>query len=553
MHLQWIPGESLKISCFLIDKFELTTENIIFFKYGTEIEKINIETDVYSFGTKASVIINDFQGSLGMLMDYQSNFYFVIAIFNVLDSEQTEDGSIIEKGILYQPYIFETESVELLSPSSSVDRVYRLHLLDLVSASLKKVSYGNLLLEQPGFPNLSNFKEVYTALIDYAALIINLLHDKKYKIPREIYLGGSINDSVNVLVKDVVLKDVTIDTSLYNLINRIYKMASREIEAPAEFKSIAVVNGLISTPLFLNNEWEDIEGYYRMYYKDHDNDSVEEKITYSGDNRSIEALMFRRNWYLKHLQMPFQLAFDAENPRIYETINPKLNEDRTISDEELIFNPLNGYTMSTLNDVVEIPIDQEMSGLLWKNISIMSDGAEGSSNALLYFNWIYEYYKYAYLNQQNSFLRKKLNKMPIPPVDPYFLKLERLNLTGGDKEKFAKMNSITVRLRSSDPVKEAFWHVGRSIKSYVFLNSLFGFKINGNIIRHPGEIIKININSDENKEAMTLSSPIGGATVMENGYVLAYITNVNHEFSGGTYSDIIHATKICSVGDYMNP
>lgn len=543
-------GESLKISCFIVDKFNMQRDSALFFKYGQDVKSITIENNIHSFGTKAKVLINDGAGGLSSILEGQMHYYFVICILNLFNEDEGE-GGVIEEGIVYQPYIFDIESVELVSSDNQSQKIFAITLCDIISSTLKRVSYGNLLLEQPSFPNLNNFGEVYTAIIDYAALIINLLHDKKYKIPRDLILGGSINDSINPIIKDIVLKDITIDTPLYALMSRIYSMAAREIEVPSTFSKKAEVKGMVLTPLFLNDEWEDLEGYYRTYYNDHDSDAVDEELSYSDTGKvAVNAKMFRRNLYLKHLQMPFQLAFCEENPRIYETFNPKMLSDGTIHPDELIFNPLNGYTVSTLKDVVEIPVDAEMSALLWKNICLMSDGAAGASNALIYYNWIFEYYKNVYLNYENNFIKKQFNKETVPPIDPYFLRLEKLNLVGGDKEKFAKINSITARLRSSDPIKEAFWHVGRGVKAYVFLNSLFGFKAKGNIIRHPGEIIKINYGDGKpDGEMLTTGVPIGGVNTIENGYVMAYITQVIHQFNGSEYTDIIHATKICSVSE----
>lgn len=543
-------GETFKIACFFVNKFELDKNKIIFLKYGKDIMNFTIENNLYNYGSRCSALINDQLGLISGILESQLNFYFVISIFNSLDSS-TSDGKEIESGILYQPYIFEINSFELASDDHEPQKMFNISFSDIISSTLNRVSYGNLLLEQPSFPNLSNFGDVYRGIIDYAALCINLLHDKNYYIPRDLILGGPINDQLNPIIKDIVLKGVTIDTSLYSLLNRVYNMAAREIEAPESFSKKAEVKGMILTPLFLQDEWEDFKARYRLYYKDHDDDDMSEEINYGeGDNASIKAIMFKRGLYLKHLQMPFQLAFCEEEPMIYETLNPKKNQQGAVAEEEEKFNPLNGYTVTEIEDAVELPFDGNMGGLLWKNLSLMSDGASGSSNALIYFNWIFEYYKHAYLNFEENFIKKEFNREAVPPVDPYFLRLERLNLTGGDKEKFAKINSFTARLRSTDPIKEAFWHVGRSIKSYIFLNALFGFKIRGNLLRHPGEIMKINYNSGEAEpEFSSQNVALGGGDALENGYVLAFTTKIAHCFNGNTYKDIISATKICSVSE----
>lgn len=542
-------GDNLKISCYFVNKFAIDPENTIYFRYGTDIKNISITDSVTKFGTMASVDIVDNGGLMASIMQSQMSYYFVISILNITEdsSENNSDsGSKIEKGILYQPYIFDVDFIDAASSDETKGKMYRVHLMDIISATLKKVSYGNLLLQYTSFPNCTNFADVYRHFIEYAALVINLSHDKKYKIPQLLYLGGSINDNINTIIKDVILKDVTIDTPLYSLLDKFYNLASRELEVPEHFAAKAEVKGMVSTPLMLNDEWEDMEGFYRNYYKDHDSDIMTENITYEG-TITVQALMLRRGLYLKHLQMPFQLAF-GDKPHVYETINPKYSEGK-IDESELEFNPMNGYTNSTIDSIIELPVNANTAGLAWKNLALMNDGSAGSTNALIYWNWIHEYYRNVYLNYENNFIKKKFNKEVKPPIEPHFNKLDKLNLVGGDRDTFAKINANTIRLRSNDPVKEALWHVGRAIKSYIFLNALYGFKIKGNIIRHPGEIIKINAAARGDMEADTPQSIPGGFNTIIAGYTLSYITQITHTFVGSRYEDIVYATKLCDIDE----
>lgn len=544
-------GDTLKIACYLVNKALINEESTIYFKYGTDIKNISITDSVTKFGTTASIDIIDNGGGLTTLLQYQMSYYFVISILNVIDDgtdkmENTENK--IEQGIFYQPYIFELDFVETISSDRSKSKIYRLYLSDIISSTLKKVSYGNLLLEYTAFPNCSNFGDVYRYFIDYAALIINLTHNKKYKIPKTLMLGGSINDNLNTIIKDVILKDVTIDTPLYDLLNKFYSTASRELEVPEHFAAKAEVKGMVSVPLLLNEEWEDLSATYRRYYNDHDSDSMVETLSLEG-SVTVNSQLFKRGLYLKHLQMPFQLLF-GDKPKVYEIINPKYSEGM-IDESEVDFNPMNGFTNSPVDDMVEIPIDQYTSAVAWKNLALMSDGAQGAANALIYWNWIFEYYKNVYLNYENNIIKKKYNKETLPPANPHFNIVDKLNLVGGDKDTFAKINAVTIRMRSMDPIKEALWHVGRSVKSYIFMNDLYGFKIKGNIIRHPGEIIKINAPNKNDAEADSVSSIAGGINTLSAGYTLSYITQITHSFNGTRYEDIIYATKICNIDDII--
>jgi hypothetical protein len=78
------------------------------------------------------------------------------------------------------------------------------------------------------------------------------------------------------------------------------------------------------------------------------------------------------------------------------------------------------------------------------------------------------------------------------------------------------------------------------------MNSFFGFKIKGSILRHPGEIIKITSSA---KDAGTDggTSAVGGIEGSIAGFSLGYITNVIHTFKGNKFLDLIYASRICSI------
>lgn len=78
------------------------------------------------------------------------------------------------------------------------------------------------------------------------------------------------------------------------------------------------------------------------------------------------------------------------------------------------------------------------------------------------------------------------------------------------------------------------------------MNSVFGFKINGSILRHPGEIIKINSSAYE-KDDNTSTGTVGGIEGNMTGFVMAYTTGVNHIFRGGIYENLIFASKVCNI------
>ena len=537
--VQLSSGNNSKIDCFFVDKSTMSNEASIHFSYAQEVKSFSITKNVTEYGTTGSLDLIDLNGTLSYILEKQSTFYCVISIFELTESRNDlEKASSMESGFMYQPYVFEIEDVRLISPDGAKSKIYRLELLDIISATLKKVSYGNLLLQYPSFINAADFGEIYSTIIDFAALIINVNHNKKYKIDNRINFIDDITDNINEIIKNVVLKDFPITDSVYKLLNLVYQCACREMEPPANFKGDKPGNILI--PILLQDEIEDISGCYRRYFNRDLDFQIEEPISFSDNQYSVSGSMIRRGFYSKVLTMPFELAFKlGQKSIIYESINPKKT-----AIENATFESMNGFSFQPVKDSTELPPVNGFTGLTWKNLALLSDTTGGASNMLVYFNWIYEYYKSAFLFEGENVVTKISKKEIIPNIDPHFHIVEQ---TSDDtSEEFAKINSTTIRLKSNDSVKEALYHVGKTLKSFIFMNSLFGFKLKGNMFRHPGEIIKIG-NEESSLVSENPTSSLGGINSLENGYVLAYITQVSHIYNGSIAEDVIYATKVCDI------
>lgn len=541
-------GGQLKIDCFFVHKYFISDADTIHFKYGKEVFGITITNSVTKFGTSANVLINDKGGTLSTIIENQSSFYFVISIMDIIKSEgdvtDTTAGTIKEQGILYQPWIFEIEKVDVISGAEGNDKLISIDLIDIISATLKKISYGNLLLQYPTFLNANHFGELYFTLIDFAGTIIHLNHNKKYHIPKNVYYISDITDSINSIIKETVLADLLIDMTCYAVMNHIYNYAVREIKPPANFKGDKPGNVLV--PILLHDEFDVVDGSYGKYFnRDKDIEMISEQ-SYSGKKYSIDAIYVRRGLFAKGIGMPFELAFNDKQSIIYECFNPKLKEDGTLHDDENLYVFMNGFSTSSFSDVVQVSPNNYMSGLLWKNLAMMNDTPSGGANFLIFFNWIFEMYKAMFLNEGQSHLSAKLNKKVSPNIDPHFLALQKANLIGDDAQTFAKLNAITIRLKSTDTIKEGLLHVSRTLKSYIFLNSMATFDTKLNMIRRVGEIIKINnLGADQSLE--NIQPPIGGINALENGFALMYTTQIIHKFQGTKAHDIICASKICQI------
>ena len=541
-------GGQMKIDCFFVHKYFVDDADTIHFKYGKEVFSLSLTTSVSKFGTFANVVINDKAGTLTTIIENQSSFYFVVSMMDIIKSEgEIADKSgetIKEQGIHYQPWIFEIEKATVISGENSNDKLISIDLIDIISATLKKVSYGNLLLQYPTFLNANHFGELYFTLIDYAGTIIHLNHNKKYHIPKNIYYISDITDTINAIIKETVLADKTIDTTCYAILNHIYNTAVREIKPPANFRGDKPGN--IMVPILLHDEFDTADGSYRKYFnRDKDVEMITE-TSFSGKKYSISAIYVKRGLFAKGIGMPFELAFDKKQSIIYECFNPKLKEDGTLHPDEEAYVFMNGCSTSAFSDVVQTSPNNYMSGLLWKNLAIMNDTPSGGANFLIFFNWIFEMYKAMFLKEGENFLSTKLSKKIIPSIEPHFLALQKANLVGDDAQTFAKLNSVTVRLKSSDIIKEGLFHVGRTLKSYIFLNSLAAFDTKLSMLRRVGEIIKIN-NQGKDQELESIQPAIGGLDALESGFALMYTTQIIHKFQGNKAHDVICASKICQI------
>lgn len=536
-------GVQRKIDCFLVSKYSIDQKNTFHLSYGKDVKNISISQSVSSYGIFSTIDIHDVSGHVSTLANYCLNYYFVVSIFNV-----TGESGSNASGYMVQPYIFEIDSAAPISPDGDVSKVYRFKLKDIVSATLEKVAVGNLLLEYPSLTNVPNFGELYNIILNYAGLIINYLHDKKYCIDCKIYFLDDNSDSYNEIVRGVIFQDIKLTMDCYSFLNYVYQHAAKELSAPAHFTGENPGNLLV--PLFLQDEVPDIRNEYCNFFQRSGPAKPAESITFDPGPYSTNGTYIKRNFYAKNLLMPFELAFtsihSSKKSVIYESINPVCNLDGNPIDIEKQYLPMNGYVFSPIEDSVDIPPKGSEIGLGWKNLVLFHDSPGSSGNILIFFNWIYDYYHEVFLNKDNSYLATQMGKYLTPAIDPHFHAMERAGLTGGDEVAFAKMNANTITLKTSEPIKEALYYAGRSIKSYVMMNSLHGFKIKGDLLRHPGEIIKIS-SSIKNGEDESPVSLVGGLAAMGNLHNLIYTNTVTHLFDGNTFKDLIYANRICNI------
>ena len=82
-------GSSRKIDCFVVDKSVMDKSGCMHYIYGKDITSINITQTMSSYGISASIDITDTLGTVSSILERQSNFYFVIAILDIINEEMT--------------------------------------------------------------------------------------------------------------------------------------------------------------------------------------------------------------------------------------------------------------------------------------------------------------------------------------------------------------------------------------------------------------------------------------------------------------------------------
>jgi hypothetical protein len=587
-------GINRKIDCFVVDKTEIMHENTIHFEYGRSIKSISITQTLTDYGISGVVELEDINNFISLILENASNFYFVISIF---ETYEEESGTILtHHGHAIEPYIFEIDNVICISEDSSAIKTYKIILSDIISSTLKKTPYGNLLLHEAGFANYSNCRDIFACFIDFAARIIYYTHKKRYKIDPKIKKYDNYNnDEFSDLLRKVLLADLSVEVSCYEVLNQIYRRAAVRIMPPEDFPGQPTGQGIF-IPLFLLNEIPDIS---LMYYNHLPSSRTKaDKSQFAPENLSIENIKFltsaeaasakntnnntiidtfstkaekvvtcnglyiKRGFYFRDILMPFELAFRGkgsdknmyEPSFIYENINPLTDINYKPTEREgKMFRSANGYVISPLIKTINLPGEQEVVGRKLKNLILLSGGsAECVDNMLIYFNWIYEFYKYTFLKTHDSNIKSCLNTIIAPSVDPQFHIMEGEDQTAEEEKFLATLNADVVVAKTNDVMAEAHYHVGRILKSLIMSNSLFGFSIKGNLFRHPCEIIKINSpnkSKEDENEAGSLDTFDSG----EHGFSLGFITSVTHSFVGNTFNDIVYANKICTLNGIERP
>lgn len=247
---------------------------------------------------------------------------------------------------------------------------------------------------------------------------------------------------------------------------------------------------------------------------------------------------------LRDFFMPFYLCFGADKSQnapyaVYDAINidPKDSHNSNL----LVMNTY--YNKESVKDMQFDPIDLDTLKKIWKNVVFIdcSTSGNGGNSTLIYFNWFYQYFSQVFLNRNKRGF--------VSNVIPDFYAISKnANIGQADKQGktfnsvFDEYNSYTYATQTDDTVNECLRHMGRNITSFVLLNDMYTFTIDGDIMRRPNEIVKFGLKNDNSGTRTML--PIKTA-FNDTDYVFLYVRKVTHKFVGNTYENIMNCCKIC--------
>lgn len=264
------------------------------------------------------------------------------------------------------------------------------------------------------------------------------------------------------------------------------------------------------------------------------------KENYGG---KAKKLMLRQ-MTMRDIYMPFFLAFGSDDyTGVYEDINPGSDVSDTVA--------INGVYQKEIMSMQFNPIDMNTVRKIWKNVIFLdcSDGGAGGNCTLIFFSWFFDYFQNVFLKSDPTAIAK--NGFRVSNVQPSFHMLSKNeNIRHAAKEgdefvnQFDEYNAFTYASETPDVVRECLRVMGRNIASFILLNDSYIFRLNGQLLRRPNEIVRFGFRGSSGDTIQELSMH---TDINMGEYTYLYIKKVAHIFEGNNYYNDITACKICEV------
>lgn len=560
---------STKISIILVprwgDEFS-KKESCIFLKYNQDVPSFYIEDDLNSIGVNGYIDVINMTSHLDLFLGKLEDYFVVIN----LTEYTVKDGNPVPV-FKYEPYVFVATSVDTLTPIDSENKVLRIKLESYITNILKTHAFGDLLIKKPQILKCLNYKDFFVQVLDYCKDFIKINMRDSYSYLKEVLytsdmtLGGGIyngNDGGNDLSKLLInsAQKIKPDDSIYQAMVQMMKDCCTTLKTPASFSNNNQIIGDVLIPFFFKEEYGDVWGLYHDIWGGTGSVATSTAAIQNGGGRMLndsvlvlnkdqKCPLILRNITMRDIYMPCHVSFSVQNQCcIYETINPDTPEN------EKNFIPLNGTYNYEIAGIQYIPISTPLLKKLKKNILFLDGnqgGGAGCSAALVFYSWIFDYYQNVFLKTDLTKSNKDISEYRIPNFAPSFLITSRqygINhaKSGGNafENKFDEINSYIICTETEDSLNECLRVVGKNIAAFLLGNEAYNFRIRGNLLRRPNEILKFGYrgNSGETQQSLTMNTSIA-----LSGFTFLYVKKVGHLFRGKEYWNDIVGCKIAEI------
>ena len=565
---------SMQIDISLVPRWNFNSEEAkpTHLIYNKDVTDLYLEDNLNSIGMSGYMNVTNETSYLDIFLGKLDDYYVVINITEYMTNSNDTYVPLYK----YEPYIFVATSVETITPIDSDKKVLRIRLEDCLTNILKTHSYGNLVMLYPSIWEITNYKDFFNIVLDYCKEFIKINCNDKYDYHKDIlytsdmtlgggiYNGNDVDSDFSKLVQNSLMQ-LRCEDTIYEAMLQMLKDCCTTLKTPSSFSKNNDVVGDLLIPFFFKEEYGDRWGfYYELWGKSVDSniDSILTQMKQSnlpdrkkqGDspivlNTNQKCPLLLRTMTMRDIYMPFHSAFKVDDSCcVYESINPKNGDEEG-------FIPLNGFYQHEITALQYIPISIPAMKKLKKNMIFVDcnvGGGAGGACSIVFYSWLFDYYQNVFLNC--NLVKSKQNNIKdyrIPNLVPAFHLMQRNesipHASGEGKSfsnKFDEINSYTIVTETEDSLHEALRIIGKNISAFMLGNEAYSFKIRGNLLRRPNEIIKYAYRGSKNGTQQTISMQ---PSISLSDYVFFYVKKVAHHFNNNQYWNTIVGCKLAEI------
>lgn len=555
-----------KISFILLEKWMVKDEqgnkqikkDPTILTYNRDVISFFLEDSLESIGVNGYIDFNNSSSNLVQFLGKIENYFIILNI-----TECMRDGDKMKHLYKYEPYIFVATSSQTLTPVDTDNKIIRVFVEDYFTNILRTHSFISLLQFNSSILEITNYKDFFSYVLDYVKSYVkensfgayeyhkDLLYDSEMLIGGGIKNGNDTGTDMNLMIQNSIGK-LSPSCSIYEAVIQMYMDCCTTMKSTDAFASENQVISDLLIPFFFKEEYADGWGMYYRIWGNTTTDEVQVQgetpiVNQDKDNKLLlsegrKCPLVLRNMTMRDMYMPFHLAFGVSGKCcVYETINSP-------SEQEKNCYSLNGYYKHEISSMQFIPIDTSLLKKINKNMIIIEQnigGGAGGSAALIFYSWLFDFYQRNFLNC--DVLKKDTIEYRIPNHVPNFLANRRSNgvvAQTSEENKFDMMNSYIFQTETEDSLGETMRIVGKNLAALILCNESYRFRLRGNMLRRPNEIIKFvyETNGDSSQKPYSMFT---GLSLPPHMYL--YVKSVGHHFSGNQYWNYIHAGKIAEV------